>query len=196
MEHQEGALPEPGASPGQDDAGVVWSGEDAGDVPGVDDLPPEVIAYFRYQASTVLDRARWWLAAGGDEGAVARALLPVMTELRDLASTFGFVAVEELAESALSVLEEGRAAGMRELVDILQRAVTEEGAIGAGTGDDAIPPITAYLYRGSAALRRALELEETVRGAVARDAEALGAVEEVFDLIRIALSDEAGAAKA
>ncbi|HWV56696.1 MAG TPA: hypothetical protein VNZ57_04425 [Longimicrobiales bacterium] len=225
-------------------AGGVPGPDSPAAVPGPDDLPREVVSYFRSQARTVLDRARRIIGASGDdERETAKDLLPIMTELQDLASTFSFVAVEELAERTISALVDGELSLARELVDVLHRTVfdSDDGVAASGedrggdnpspvdvrdgdghpdedppqeiTGDvalagehspapvpdqvesDEVVPIEALCYGGAAALRRALELEAAVRGAMPADPEARGAAEEVFDLIRIALADEARAAE-
>jgi hypothetical protein len=51
----------------------------------------------------------------------------------------------------------------------------------------AVVPVEELCYRGDAALRRALELQPLLAEALARDEEALEALAEVFDLIRLGL---------
>jgi hypothetical protein len=57
----------------------------------------------------------------------------------------------------------------------------------AGTDGDAIA-IDELAYSPEAALKRALELREVIARGAAGDADALAAIDELFDLIRIALA--------
>lgn len=81
------------------------------------------------------------------------------------------------------------------LVQALAGATPEPGAFGPPATKEATPrehpreaiEIGSLIYDGEAALRRALELRSRVERAVEHDPDALAAVDEVFDLIRLAL---------
>ncbi|HSJ15583.1 MAG TPA: hypothetical protein VK939_14265 [Longimicrobiales bacterium] len=77
------------------------------------------------------------------------------------------------------------AAGAQEgLVPAVRREGEEPGA---GV-PDGVMPISDLEYRGAAALERALELRARIEAAVADDPDVRAAVEELFDLIRLARS--------
>lgn len=65
-------------------------------------------------------------------------------------------------------------------------APTAEPSESAEAAVDDVVPIDELCYRGTAALSRALELRDAVSRVVAHDPQARAAVDEVFDLIRLA----------
>ena len=172
-----------------------------------EDLPVEVVNYFRGEAGALLDRVERLAssrarAAPDRLAALRRELRDTVVALRDLAGTFGFAHSAAAAERLLEAIEQERAAvGL--LAD-LRRLVTSEvpgqpsslapraaAAAPSRTPDPApaadIVPIEDLLYRGEAALRRALELRPAIERAVGADPAAREAVEELFDLIRLGL---------
>lgn len=179
-----------------------------------EDLPVEVVNFFRTEAGALLDRIDR-LAGGRARGAAdrlgtaRRELKETVLALRDLAGTFGFAHSAAAAERLLEAVEQERpAVGL--LAD-LRRLVAGEvpgqptplaprAASAAATAAAAAPgrspqprpaadivPIEDLLYRGEAALRRALELRPAIERAVGADPAAREAVEELFDLIRLGL---------
>ncbi|HEY8469048.1 MAG TPA: Hpt domain-containing protein [Longimicrobiales bacterium] len=172
-----------------------------------DDLPIEVVNFFRGEAGALLDRIER-LAGSRARTApdrlatVRRELKDTVVALRDLAGTFGFAHVAAAAERLLEAIERERpAVGL--LAD-LRRLVTSEvpgqptslapraAAAAPGRTPEPAPaadvvPIEDLLYRGEAALRRALELRPAIERAVGADPAAREVVEELFDLIRLGL---------
>ncbi|HEX7089229.1 MAG TPA: Hpt domain-containing protein [Longimicrobiales bacterium] len=173
-----------------------------------EDLPVEVVNFFRGEAGALVDRIE--RLAGGRarstadrQGTLRRELKDTVVALRDLAGTFGFAHSAAAAERLLEAIEQERpAVGL--LADV-RRLVTSEvpgqpsslapranAAAAPGRTPEPRPaadivPIEDLLYRGEAALRRALELRPAIERAVGADPAAREAVEELFDLIRLGL---------
>jgi len=79
----------------------------------------------------------------------------------------------------------------RELQDLLGTTITQLGGVSGGTRRTPVPapptvPIESLLYRGRAALERALEIREAHVGG---DLPAPEAIEELFDLIALAAEE-------
>ena len=144
-----------------------------------------------------------------------RELRDTVTALRDLAATFGFSAATAGAERLLDALErddavEGLVAEIRRVVTTevpckpvppaesgepvrAESPVPDQAAVplGANAGQQAdgdVVPIEDLLYRGEAALRRALELRPAIERLAGTDAAARETVDELFDLIRLGLT--------
>lgn len=187
--------------------------------PAQEELPIEVVNFFRSEAGALLDRIERMVGerpqwTGERHRGAHRELLDTVTALRDLAATFGFAASTAAAERLLDALEQNGAADG--LVAEVRRLVTSEVPGHPGqpaesmqtvAGEDAVPdqanapfgaragqqddgdvvPIEDLLYRGEAALRRALELRPALDRLVGADAAARETVDELFDLIRLGL---------
>lgn len=214
------AGPPPGPS-GSGSAPLADAGAPAG--AAAEDLPVEVVNFFRSEAGALLDRierlaAERPQAAGDRHRGAHRELLDTVTALRDLAATFGFSGSAAAADRLLESIERDGAA--TNLVADLRRLVTgeipghpaalEEGETVPGemprphhrsapSGADAraahptampgdgVVPIEELLYRGEAALRRALELRPALERVIGDDTAARETVDELFDLIRLGL---------
>ena len=187
--------------------------------PAQEELPIEVVNFFRSEAGSLLDRIERMVGerpqwTGDRHRGAHRELLDTVTALRDLAATFGFAASTAAAERLLEAVEHDGAA--ESLVAEVRRLITSEvpgqpgapaesmqpvpgentvpdptnapfGAHAGQQDDGAVVPIEDLLYRGEAALRRALELRPALDRLVGTDAAARETVDELFDLIRLGL---------
>ena len=217
---------DPGAVPVPGEASALGVAHAPGDVAALDgapaheELPIEVVNFFRSEAGALVDRIERMVGerpqwTGDRSRAAQRELRDTVTALRDLAATFGFSAATAGAERLLDALDredpvDGLVAELRRLVtsEVPGRPVPPAGsteparpeapapdrtpaatALSAGEQDAVdVVPIEDLLYRGEAALRRALELRPAIERLAGTDAAARETVDELFDLIRLGLS--------
>jgi chemotaxis protein histidine kinase CheA len=96
--------------------------------------------------------------------------------------------LEELPELLLVDVVETDGDGIEAGIDDMEAGTDDMEAgtddVDSGTGD--VVPIDELCYSGSAALERALELHAAVQSVAAHDPNARAAVDELFDLIRLA----------
>ncbi len=131
----------------------------------------------------------------GEEPARVPALSRLRTLREELADRYG-AAEEPQAPPIFAPGEEGAhepeaAATSPEAPDASPDAagVPAEGASAPAPPPATEPvPVEAFFYAGARALRRALELRGTLEGATTADPAAREAVQELFDLIRMALA--------
>ncbi len=205
--------PDPAPAPASGEAAVLEG------APMQEELPIEVVNFFRSEAGSLLDRIERMVGerpqwTGERHRGAQRELRDTVTALRDLAATFGFAASTAAAEQLLDALE--RDGSVEGLVAEVRRLVTSEGpgqpgapaeSTGTVPGERTVPdhanvpfgahagqqsdgdvvPIEDLLYRGEAALKRALELRPALDRLAGDDATARETVDELFDLIRLGL---------
>jgi chemotaxis protein histidine kinase CheA len=122
----------------------------------------------------------------GEEPPENNALRRLRTYREELIDRYG----DGEAVSATAPASDGLVqalAGETQPPDVIVPAAAAEPAAPAGARRDPTIEIASLIYDGEAALRRALELRSRVERAVEHDPDALAAVDEVFDLIRLAL---------
>lgn len=145
----------------------------------------EAADFFRTEARLLLKRIERMAAdldtAPADREAVLRRELGATLEaLRDTALTFGYARVGTLAHSARSRARGNAGSELLALLPNLSAAIEA-----AATADDDAVPIEDLLYRGEAALRRALQLRPVLETVLGNDARAREALDEIFDLMHL-----------
>jgi len=117
------------------------------------------------------------LARVGDPG--ASALIGVVEDLRDSVAAVGEAESEATPEMKASPEPEPSAAAP---------AAGMAAAVPATADSPAVVPIEDLLYRGDRALERVLEMRGHLEEAVASDRDVAEALDELFDLVRLAMS--------
>lgn len=151
-------------------------------------------------------------------GQLRQDLRDALNALRDTSRTFGFEEPARASEQALARLAEAAASSLlgtvtrlRETIQSVTGELGEDAAPADGgaradmptaapadragvaptpaTGEAPVVPIEDLLYRGDAALRRAQELRPQIERALASgDGAARESLDELFDLMRLAMS--------
>jgi HPt (histidine-containing phosphotransfer) domain-containing protein len=148
--------------------------------------PPAPVAMPEPDLTSASDDEDGGVLELGADDIVATADGAVDSDLDDdapdlLAAAAG--AMQRAAAAAAPVV--ASAAGVAGAVSSVLGQVAERAADAAGADVDAVP-IQDLFYRGDAAVARADELRAAINRVAAHDPEARDAVEELFDLIRIA----------
>lgn len=165
----------------------------APDTPSAAEISAEDRAVFRREAATLLDRMARMAAAlstapEGRRATLRQELQDAFTALSDNARAFGLTDAAALALTGRTWLEAGDPAALDALLDRVRgRIEADESGDAPETPARGAVPIERLLYRGDAALRRALELRPALEAALADQPDARAALDEVFDLIRSAL---------